>query len=197
MDRLSSGFIRINSTGKEIKFHRQFGVGLMEILISILVLSIGLLGLAGLQAVGLKNNSQSFDRSYAVFLANNILDRIRANPAANYKTDFKTAPAVATNKCEASECSADELRDYDLAQWKCLLGGFNENNFCQNFSTMDFNSISGNFEAMQIEGLLRNGEGAIQKNGATNYTINIRWSDPTKTNVDNTSTYSMVADIGN
>ncbi|WP_163830932.1 type IV pilus modification protein PilV [Spartinivicinus ruber] len=172
---------------REINFKQQ-GVGLMEILISILVLSIGLLGLAGLQAVGLKNNSQSFDRSYAVFLANNILDRIRANPTADYTTGVDDAPGVAANSCETGTCNASALKDYDLAQWKCLLGRFNENNNCSTFT------IGGDGQAVRVQGLLRDGTGSIEINGNT-YTITVEWADPISTDPDNRSSYNMVTEI--
>ncbi|HZE18056.1 MAG TPA: type IV pilus modification protein PilV, partial [Mycobacterium sp.] len=72
---------------------QQAGVGLMEVLITVLVLSIGLLGLAGLQATGLRNNHGSLLRTQATMLAADMADRIRANPAglANYNGIDSTA----------------------------------------------------------------------------------------------------------
>jgi type IV pilus assembly protein PilV len=57
----------------------QRGVGLIEVLIAVLVLSIGLLGIAGLQARALKNNLSAFERSQAVTLTYLMLDAMRAN----------------------------------------------------------------------------------------------------------------------
>ena len=57
----------------------QQGVTLLEVLISIVVLSIGLLGYAGLQTVSLKNNTSAFQRSQATMLTYDIVDRMRAN----------------------------------------------------------------------------------------------------------------------
>jgi type IV pilus assembly protein PilV len=64
----------------------QRGVTLLEVLISIVVLSVGLLGYAGLQTVSMKNNTSAFQRSQATMLTYDILDRMRAvarnpNPA--------------------------------------------------------------------------------------------------------------------
>lgn len=61
---------------------RQRGVGLIEVLIAVLILSIGLLGIAGLQARALKNNQSSYERSQAVVLSYFMLDSMRANVAA-------------------------------------------------------------------------------------------------------------------
>jgi type IV pilus assembly protein PilV len=54
---------------------------LLEVLVAMLVLSIGLLGLAGLQAHGLKANHEAFLRSQAVYLSADMLDRMTANRA--------------------------------------------------------------------------------------------------------------------
>jgi len=57
----------------------QRGVTLLEVLISIVVLSVGLLGYAGLQTLSMKNNTSSFQRSQATMLTYDIMDRMRAN----------------------------------------------------------------------------------------------------------------------
>ncbi len=57
----------------------QRGVTLLEVLISIVVLSVGLLGYAGLQTLSMKNNTSAFQRSQATMLAYDIIDRMRAN----------------------------------------------------------------------------------------------------------------------
>lgn len=58
---------------------RQRGVSLLEVLISIVILSVGLLGYAGLQTLSMKNNTSALHRSQATILAYDIVDRIRAN----------------------------------------------------------------------------------------------------------------------
>jgi type IV pilus assembly protein PilV len=58
------------------------GFSLVEVLISIVILSIGLLGMAGLTAASLNGTNESYYRSQATVLADDILDRMRANPAA-------------------------------------------------------------------------------------------------------------------
>lgn len=55
----------------------QAGVGLLEILIAVLILSLGLLGMAGLQARSLQQNQSSMLRSHAVALGYSILDGLR------------------------------------------------------------------------------------------------------------------------
>lgn len=58
---------------------RQRGVTLIEVLIAILVLSFGLMGLASLQLMTLRNNQSSFDRSRAIMAVYSIADIMRAN----------------------------------------------------------------------------------------------------------------------
>lgn len=68
---------------------RQRGFYLLEVLVSLLVLAIGLLGIAALQAQGLRNNHDAYTRSQATMLAYDIIDRMRANRAnvAQYAQD--------------------------------------------------------------------------------------------------------------
>lgn len=58
---------------------RRHGFGLVEVLVSMLILAIGLLGLASLQARSLKFNHDAFVRSQATALAYDLIDRIRIN----------------------------------------------------------------------------------------------------------------------
>jgi type IV pilus assembly protein PilV len=59
---------------------RQRGVSLIEVLVAVLVMAIGLLGIAALQATALRNSQSSLERSQAVVLSYTILDAMRANP---------------------------------------------------------------------------------------------------------------------
>ncbi len=59
--------------------HRQRGVSLLEVLVAVVVLSIGLLGLAGLQLSAMRNNQSSAERSNAVMLTYSILEAMRAS----------------------------------------------------------------------------------------------------------------------
>jgi type IV pilus assembly protein PilV len=58
---------------------RQKGFTLLEVLVAMLVLSIGLLGLAGLMASSLRNNHSAYYRTQATWLAYDVIDRMRVN----------------------------------------------------------------------------------------------------------------------
>lgn len=74
---------------------RQHGATLIEVLIAVVVLSIGLLGLAGLQATSVKSNHSAYQRSQATLLAYDLADRMRANRTEAltnaYEVDFPTS----------------------------------------------------------------------------------------------------------
>lgn len=64
------------------------GVGLIEVLVAVLVLSIGLLGVAAMQATALRNSQSSLERSQGVMHVYAILDAMRANPNAARAGDY-------------------------------------------------------------------------------------------------------------
>ena len=66
----------------------QAGVSLLEVLIAVLVLSVGLLGIAGLQTANLRNTQSAHQRTVAVLLAVSMSERIRANPTAAIAGSF-------------------------------------------------------------------------------------------------------------
>jgi len=72
-----------------LHLRRQRGVGIVEILVAVLVLSIGLLGLAGLQMRTLRNSESALQRGVAVFETHAIVDAMRADIIA-----ASTAPYV-------------------------------------------------------------------------------------------------------
>lgn len=98
------------------------GFSLLEVLIALLVLAIGLLGLATLQTVGLKFNQESYLRSQAVLIAYDIIDRIRANPVAKSSGAYDSVAATATYTAPACtgavDCSTSDIATYELANWK-------------------------------------------------------------------------------
>ncbi|WP_423187364.1 type IV pilus modification protein PilV [Alishewanella sp. d11] len=61
---------------------RQGGISLLEVLISVVVLSIGLLGIAGLQTISLKSTNMAHERAMAVILTETLFEVMRVNEAA-------------------------------------------------------------------------------------------------------------------
>lgn len=97
---------------------KQRGVALLEVMISVLILAIGLLGLAQLQATTLKHNESAYLRSQASVLASDILDSMRANQTAaetgSYNFSEADTPLVAPST----------IADQDIADWLSNIGTF-------------------------------------------------------------------------
>lgn len=96
----------------------QRGFTMIEVLIAILVLSIGLLGLAGLQATGLRNNHQAYQRSIATQQVYDMADRMRANPAGVAAGAYDAINGIPANPgCTGSACTPADIAAYDAAEW--------------------------------------------------------------------------------
>lgn len=105
---------------------QQLGFSLMEIMVSILVLSIGLLGLGGLQITSLKGTNNAHFRTIASLAATDLADRMRANSGATTAGLYESQYVPATCKeppaklCEATiVCTPEELATYDLFRVNC------------------------------------------------------------------------------
>ena len=96
----------------------QKGFSLIEVLITVLILAIGLLGLASLQANSLVGNQQSYMRSQATSLAYDMTDRLRANKRAAldgaYNTPFDDAVACAVPR-GGGTVAEDDLESWQIA----------------------------------------------------------------------------------
>ncbi|MGA9851446.1 MAG: type IV pilus modification protein PilV [Gammaproteobacteria bacterium] len=136
--------------------HHAAGFSLLEVLISLVILSVGLLGIAGLMSTTLKSNDSAYMRTQATTLAYNVIDRMRANLSSAKAGAYNLAmpyipPPSASSACTAGACTAGALAAYDLNQWE-----------------YDLNTI------------LPQGQGAISisaSGGVTNVTVKVLWND--------------------
>jgi type IV pilus assembly protein PilV len=105
----------------------QHGVTLLENMIALIILSVGLLGLAGLQAYTLRGGSSSQYRVTAMQQAQDMADRIRANQAGVYDNNGVNAydgitptatPSVAKScRDSLAQCTPPELAQFDAYEW--------------------------------------------------------------------------------
>jgi type IV pilus assembly protein PilV len=95
---------------------RQQGSSLIEVMVALFVLAIGLLGVLAMQSKSMQFNQSAHTYSQAVYLANDMAERIRTNvtSAASYTGN---APGNAPKDCAASECTSAELAAWDLFRW--------------------------------------------------------------------------------
>ena len=91
------------------------GFTLVEVLIALVIMSVGMLGIAGLYVHSMQAGRTSMFRHHAVTLAGDVADRIRANPRAG----AVYALAGANNNCIAAgiDCTAAEMAANDIFLW--------------------------------------------------------------------------------
>jgi type IV pilus assembly protein PilV len=96
------------------------GLTLIEILIALLILSVGLLGLAGLQTMSLRFNATAYQRTQATTLAYDFADRMRANRQAALNDEYNIAAEDPVPACGAAN-AAGTVPQQDIAMWRNTL----------------------------------------------------------------------------
>ena len=96
----------------------QAGVGLIESMISIFVVSIGFLGFAALQINGLAAANDSLFRSKAIYLSYQMADRVRANVPALQAGSYNSLSGTGSSPaCVSTSCTAAQLAQNDFYEW--------------------------------------------------------------------------------
>lgn len=99
---------------------KQMGFTLVEALVAFVVLSFSLVGLMGLQGFGLQMTTSSLNRVKATYLAQDMVERMRANmPSVGVGAYDMTAgtPTALTNCMTVTGCTPQEMASTDLATW--------------------------------------------------------------------------------
>lgn len=101
----------------------QQGVSLVESMIALLVISIGLLGIAALQITSMKQNNSAMHHSQAVWIGYNIADRIRANFSQfdSYAGINTGGSGSMSQGCISGACSAAAMVASDAADWASVM----------------------------------------------------------------------------
>lgn len=105
---------------------RQAGIGMIEALIALLIISIGLLGIAALQIVSMKQSASANWHSQAVFYNYEMVDRINANRQA-----FVNYAGIDTDKtygqdCQSKSCTFANMAVADAEQWTTMVDSLPE-----------------------------------------------------------------------
>lgn len=96
-------------------FHSR-GFTLIEVLISMVILSIGLLGLAAMQAVSLRDNLDSYYYQQATLLAYEMQDRIKGNSGVDW---LNVTPSYSVTACtKDAPCTAQQMAENDYGYWE-------------------------------------------------------------------------------
>ncbi|MDA8961819.1 type IV pilus modification protein PilV [Congregibacter sp.] len=154
---------------------QQSGFTLIEVMVSVLILLVGLLGVVGMQMLSLQTNQGAYFRSQAVYIGSEILDAMRANPtaAANYVGVYPddgagTSTIPGDQTCDDVDgCTPQQAALQDLREW--------------NVHFFDvFGVGAGNFRPS-----IPNGRAVITANG-NDYTVQVNWTERQFDNTDNT-----------
>lgn len=98
----------------------QKGVGLTEVMVALLLLSVAVLGFIGLQVRASGAGNEAFARTQAMAIAQDLAERVRLNidQIAAYTTAANWASASNKTACETATCDAVALAQYDMANVK-------------------------------------------------------------------------------
>lgn len=107
---------------------RQQGFSFIEVLMAVFVMSVGLLGVGALQVTSKRSNLEAVQRATAVELANDIVERIRANGSelasyTNGGVGFTLTGSTLTATTCTTSCSPEQLALYDLYEFERALAG--------------------------------------------------------------------------
>lgn len=129
---------------------RMRGMSLIEVLVSVLILGVGLMGIAAMQALALRGGQGSLESSQAVMLSNGIIEAMRANRAnaADYVYNGTTA-------CATVPGAAASLASNDLNAWVSAMKNTIGSGVATDKTTC----------------------GRIQSLGGDNYRITVQWDD--------------------
>ncbi len=137
--------------GNRARFARGFS--LVESLVALVVLSVGLLGVAALYVSALRFGRTALLRSDAVTLAGDMVDRIRANASGGSSYALAAGAAnTAVAACSGAGCTAAQMATTDKAQWAALLA----------------RSLPAGTGTVAVD----------TSTSPTTYTITVRWTEP-------------------
>jgi len=105
---------------------RQGGFSLIEVMIAVLVFSVGLLGIAGLLVIATSADHGAYQRTQVSYLAQNMADRMSANMSGVWAGAYNSSsyPITGTPPNCTAGCNAAQLAAYDQAQWSAQLNTF-------------------------------------------------------------------------
>jgi len=106
-----------------IKAKRSFGFTMVEVLVSVTIFSVGLIGVARLQVVAKQSNYDAVQRVTATSIAQDLVSRMRANGtglstyvgnSGTLQINYNDATVEPSPNCSTSLCDAQSLADHDL-----------------------------------------------------------------------------------
>lgn len=162
-------FSVVKTTPEVLPGQRQAGMTLIEVLVTLLIFSLGLMGSASLQTVGLRFNQSAHLRTMAAVQAYDLADRMRANHAGIDSGDYDNIDSTPADPgCAQNHCSPAQLAQLDAHEW---------------------NSANAS--------MLPAGTGTVSRNiGSDTFMIRIRWDDERVANIATNCGQNDDAELG-
>lgn len=116
------------------------GFSLIEVMVSLVILVIGLVGIFNLHIVAKRGSFESFQQTQASYYANDIINRMKLNPTqlASYSGTYSGMPASVSKECKGvAICTLGEMAAWDLYEWRLSFLGANEKVDTQNVGGLD------------------------------------------------------------
>lgn len=156
------------------------GLTLIEVLVSMFILAVGILGMVSLQITSLNMNRDALMSMEANQLISDLVDRISANPAATYGPIALGDAPVSGSDCNLSNCTTDQMATYDVSRWLCAINSEDANSVP--YPACDLLGIKGTFPL---------GKGSITRVN-NEYRILLQWVDKHSDEVRSTELYLWV-----
>lgn len=157
----------IRASSRQINTRSQHGFSMIEVLVTMLIISLALLGTSGMQAYAMRMNQGGQLRTLAVFLVADLAERMEANRATALVGGYAIAAPTVDTDCITVYCSGANMAASDLFKWRAAVAAA----LPQGQASPPVQTVSGN---------------------PSTYTITVSWVDRR----DNTNTDAYDASTG-
>lgn len=97
----------------------QRGASLIEVLVSMVILAIGILGISALQTNSMKSNQSSYMRTQAILHSEDIVERMRSNLAGVSNGSYNDPTGAINAAClSPAACTPAQLAAHDVGEWE-------------------------------------------------------------------------------
>ena len=151
-----------------IAFSHEKGIGLIEILIAVVIMSLGFLAAARMQVEGMRFSQSAYFQSQAYFLASDMIDRMRSNIAGvenGYYDDQGTSAEADDPGCALIQCNSLGIARQDLFDWSSSLHSLQ--------GASGFTPALPGSDTSSAQGVIQNMDNGV-------YAVVMRWSEVIK-----------------
>ena len=163
----------------QLKTH-QSGFTMIEVLVSIMILSVGVLGMTSMQGIALASNRDALLRIEASQLTVDLIDRIEANGNTTYGPIALGEEPNSVTDCSVNNCTPAAMEAYDVTQWLCAVNSVDA-------SGAPYTAC----DELGIVGALPLGEASI-KTIDDEYSIKVQWTEAKSNKINSVQLYMQI-----